>query len=567
MSIKTDGEREHLLDMLLRISRGFGQVRDRQELVEQIFMEARELVGADGGSLYLVRDGRSLHFEIMRNDTLGIHEGGVAVEPCQRPPVPLFDDDGQPNYAYMASRCYWSQEPIIIDDVKTTDRVDDVTKIKAFDDEHNYTTTSFWSIPLLGGRSDVLGVIQLVNARDPQTGLPVAFDARHHNMIEALSCLAAIALENHGLVEAQRELLESFIQVIAAAIDAKSPYTGAHCARVPVLSEMLIRAACQSQENVFADFNLTESEWQEVRIAAWLHDCGKISTPPHVMDKATKLQTIVDRIHHIETRIELAITQAELKAYKAAQQGHISLDAAMQQAAATSQQLRDAVVFLRRVNQGAEWLDPADQERLKTLAAIAFEQDGQTCQLITQNELENLLIERGTLTQHERLIINSHMVHTIEMLEALPFPPELARVPEYACGHHERMDGRGYPMGIHAGTMSLPARSLAIADVFEALTASDRPYKPSKKLSEAMSIMGKMKQNNHLDPDLFDLFVRSGVYREFAVNNLDASLIDAVDEAALLSIEPRPLPDEPLRSREGASLLPEFQGFTRQGRG
>src|SRR6185295_2250351 len=146
-----------------------------------------------------------------------------------------------------------------------------------------------------------------------------------------------------------------------------------------------------------------------------------------------------------------------------------------------------------------------------------------------------------TLTPEERIVINNHMVQTIGMLEALPFPRNLRRVPEYAGGHHEKMDGTGYPRGIFAGDMSIPARIMAIADVFEALTAQDRPYKLAKKLSETMRIMGFMKRDNHLDPDLFDLFVTSGVYREYAKKYLPEALIDDVDEPALLAMAAKPV--------------------------
>ncbi len=552
-------EERQLLEALVRVNRSLNTQSDRARLVETVLMEARALANADGGTLYLLDDSGGLCFEIMHNETLGIHFGGTAAKTCTLPPVPLRNLDGTPNLFNLASRSFWTHQALAIDDVYAMDpSAPEVRGVRAFDTEHDYKTISFLTIPLMDASERVLGVVQLVNARSVSTNDPIPFGERARAAIDALASLAAITLENRSLLEGQRVLLESFIRVLANAIDAKSPYTGAHCARVPLLTEMLTRAACQQTEGPFAAFQLTDAEWYELRIAAWMHDCGKVATPSHVMDKATKLEAIFDRVELLSTRVEVLIRDAQLRAYEQAAAGVQPLDEALEHARRRGGELREMVTFLRRINVGAEFLRQEDRARILELSKIELRVGGQPQRLISEDELEHLLVERGTLTERERRLINGHMVHTVDMLEGLPFPPELARVPEYATGHHERMDGGGYPRGVHAGTMSIPARVMAIADTFEALTAADRPYKSGKTLSESLSIMGEMKRNNHIDPELFDLFIASQTYLRFARQELPRSQVDEIDEGALLAIRPLPLNITAARTMKDTPVLPEY---------
>jgi response regulator RpfG family c-di-GMP phosphodiesterase len=328
---------------------------------------------------------------------------------------------------------------------------------------------------------------------------------------------------------------------------------------------MLARAACDVKTGPFADFNLSEQEWYELHIGAWLHDCGKVVTPVHVMDKSKKLETIYDRIETVKARFEVLLRDARLSAYEREQAGEDAEIVAAELEKELSS-LRDDLAFLEKTNYGGEFLPREGQERIKRIAQRTLELGGQRVPLLSAEEVQNLSISRGTLTEKERLIINAHMVHTVNILNALPFPPQLRRVPEYATGHHEKMDGTGYPRGIYAGDMSIPARIMAVADVYEALTAMDRPYKQPKKLSEVMFIMGKMKEQHHLDPEVFDLFITSGIYRKYAEQNLPPELVDAVDEAKLLAIKPPPLdlPPEHERKLRHKTVLPEYREWERR---
>ena len=560
----------HRLGLLHRVGVSLTAERNRDRLIEMILLEAKDLCNADGGTLYL-RDDESeqgdfddtLRFAIMRTDSLGIALGGTTGRAIELPPIPLFHADHRPNLHNVASAAFHQKRTINIEDAYEAQGFD-FSGTKTFDERQGYRSKSFLTIPLLNNEERVIAVLQLLNARDRASGELVPFAAWDQAIVEALASQAAVALDNQMLRDGQKQLLEAFIQMIASAIDSKSPYTGGHCERVPELTLMLAQAACDADEGEFADFALSEEEWYELRIAAWLHDCGKVTTPVHVMDKATKLETIFDRIELVRARYAALEAEAKTRMLERRLEGvdSTTAQADYERELAT---LRDELAFLERVNIGGEFLEAEDQARIEEIASRSYLFQGEERPVLDPDEVDNLSIARGTLTSAERLIINGHMVQTIQMLQALPFPRNLLRVPEYAGGHHERMDGKGYPKGIYAGDMSEPARMMAIADVFEALTAQDRPYKPGKTLSEAMRIMGEMKRWNHLDPRLLDLFVSSGVYRAYGERFLPPSLLDEVDEEAILAIEPKPfsLPADDERRKRWEDFLPEYHSLRR----
>jgi len=391
-----------------------------------------------------------------------------------------------------------------------------------------------------------------------------------------------VALDNQMLLDAQKNLFKAFIQVIAGAIDAKSAYTGGHCRRVPELTTMLTKAATNASSGPFADFHLTDDEWYELEVASGLHDCGKVTTPEYVVDKATKLETLYNRIHEIRTRFEVVKRDVEIAYLQARIAGGDD------QALTAERDRRLAEIdadfaFVAECNVGGEFMAPEKVDRLKGIATVTWQrtlddsiglswEEGHRKpkekqplpvteslladkpehiiahdkpiltpdnpwgfkikspqQKFNLGELYNLSIARGTLTAEDRFHINDHIVQTIIMLDALPFPKTLKRVSEWAGGHHEKMDGSGYPKSLTREQMSIPARLIAVADIFEALTARDRPYKTPKKLSECVKIMSFMKKDNHIDPDVFELFLTSGVYKHYAEAFLLPEQIDDVD--------------------------------------
>jgi HD-GYP domain-containing protein (c-di-GMP phosphodiesterase class II) len=520
-----------LVNQLTRIGLALSGERDRDTLLEHILLAAKDIAQADGGTLYLLSPEQDiLEYVIVRTDSLGIAYGGTT---GKKPPFRIIrmyeEKTGQPNLRTQVVRAMFSKKTINIADVYQSNEFD-FAGTKQFDLKYGFRTRSVLTIPMVSHRNHPIGCLQLINAKDAESGATIAFSQEVSEIVSSLASQAAVIVDKEMLMSDQKNLLESFIKMMAQAIDAKSPYTGAHCVRVPVLTEMLAEAACQAKTGMFEKFTLSEEEKYELHIASWLHDAGKIVTPVHIMDKATKLETIYDRIHLIIARIEILQRDAKIAL----------LEGSLSQAEydATSQQLHDDLAFLETANIGSEWMDDAAIERIKMLQQKTLSIKGKAQPLLSENEAYNLRTRRGTITPEERQIMNDHMVHTVNMLESMPWPKHLQRVPEYACGHHEKMDGTGYPKGLLAATMSLPARMMAIADVFEALTAVDRPYKKPKKLSEAMRIIGQFKKNNHLDPDIVDFFVTSKTYRKFAEMFLDESQIDEVDEAAILAITP-----------------------------
>jgi HD-GYP domain-containing protein (c-di-GMP phosphodiesterase class II) len=378
---------------------------------------------------------------------------------------------------------------------------------------------------------ETIGVLQLINAQDPQTGAIVAFSDADQRLAESLASQAAIALTNRMLINQLEQLFESFINLINSAIDEKSPYTGGHCQRVPVLTMMLAEAVNDTRDGPLAGFSMSEKDRYELKIAGLLHDCGKVTTPVHVVDKATKLETIYDRIHLIDTRFEVLRRDLELALLKN--------QLTEKELRTRLRELADDRRFLHACNIGTERMSDDDVARVRRIAAYRWRDvTGHEANFLSEDEVKNLTIRAGTLTEEERKIINHHIVATIKMLEALPWPRHLTRVPEYAGGHHERMDGKGYPRGLTREQMSVQARCMGIADIFEALTARDRPYKKGKTLSESLAILGRMKLNNHIDPDLFDIFVRKKVYRRYAERFLEREQIDDVDESRIPGYEP-----------------------------
>lgn len=443
-------------------------------------------------------------------------------------------------------------------------------------------------LPLANRQGEVSGLLCLVFVPEHL----------HRNGLEdraafarSLSGFAAVTIESQYLIRMQKALLDSFIKLLAGAIDAKSPYTGGHCQRVPVLTSMLVAAACRSRDQRFTNFSLDEKEWEAVNIASWLHDCGKVTTPEYVVDKSTKLETLSDRIHEIRMRFEVLKRDVWIHYYRALSEGAQEADLARQRDAQLAELDRD-FAFVAECNIGGEFIAEDKLQRLRDIATrtwqrtlddrlgISWEEAQRKARTVpaqlpveeplladkaehlierepaeqhphrehgdfnlvpprnklNRGEIYNLSVRKGTLTEEERFIINDHIVQTILMLEQLPFPRHLRHVPALAGGHHEKMDGTGYPLGLTRQEMPLVARIMAIADIFEALTASDRPYKMPKTLSESLQIMGRMSKEKHIDADLFELFLTSGVYLDYAKKYLQAEQIDPVDVKSLLAL-------------------------------
>ncbi len=532
-----------LLKEITDIGIALSAEKDHTRLLEMILLKAKEFTGADGGTLYIHSSGeKRLNFEIILTDSLRLHMGGTSGNPINFEPVPLYDTEGNPNLQMVAARSALGNKTINIEDAYTSEEFD-FSGTRKFDSKTGYRSQSFLTVPMTNHENELIGVLQLINAIDPETGKVTVFTGLDQQLVESLASQAAVTITNRNLIDAQKKLFDSFIQLIAGAIDEKSPYTGGHCRRVPVITTMLAEAACNADTGPLKNFTMTEDEKYELEVAAWLHDCGKITTPEYVVDKGTKLETIFDRIHLIDTRFEIVCRDIIINALHRRLEETGGLDGYNPQTDARLQRELAAIEedrqYIKNCNIGGEYIATEQIARIDRIAGKRWQtRAGQTRYLLEGDEVQNLQIGRGTLTVREREIINNHVSVTIKMLESLPYPRHLKRVPEYAGGHHEKMDGTGYPNGLTREQMSIPARMVAIADVFEALTASDRPYKKAMGLAQSLSILGRMKLDGHVDPDLFDIFIHDKVYLRYAEKYLDPAQIEEVDLQSVPGYQP-----------------------------
>lgn len=518
------------ITMLNDIGIALSAEKNSQRVLELILDCAKKLTNADGGSLYTLNEKDELVFEIVSTDSLDIHMGGTTGQSIDFPPLPLHVQ-GQDNLSMVVTSSVLNDRTINIDDAYHAEGFD-FTGTRKFDKSTGYRTKSILTIPMKNHKAEIIGVLQLINATSAE-GEVVCFSNEDRKLAESLASQAAVALTNRKLIAEQKALFEAFIKLIATAIDEKSPYTGGHCRRLPELT-MMIADACDKDTGALNDFKMADKDRYELMIAGWLHDCGKVTTPEYVIDKSTKLETIYDRINTVNARFEILKRDAKISMLE--QQLNAKDEQAKQVAhdeyEKNISQIEDDQQFIAMANVGGEYMSDDKQNRVKKIAQYQIvNEKGERNNFLDEDEIENLNIAKGTLTNAERKVINNHIAVTIKMLDQLPFPKHLENVPEYAGGHHERMDGKGYPKGLTREQMSWPARMMGIADIFEALSARDRPYKDGKKLSECLTILGRMRLDNHIDPEIFNVFVREKVYLQYAKAFLTEEQIDEVDHS------------------------------------
>ncbi|MET1080968.1 MAG: HD domain-containing phosphohydrolase [Pseudomonas sp.] len=564
------------LSSFLEIAASLSAETHFESLLKRVLQETVAISAANGGLLYLVdADSGRLEPQCL---FLGTTQHNLD---AHHVPVYASTDDNMPA---------WLRQPAAGGASATTSLgFDQAGDFRSLLQTLDSPRAHLLATGLHNRRGETVGVLVLLHRDNGDAADLTLHRPERVAFVEAVSGVAALCIDSQRLLEKQKQLLDAFIQLLAGAIDAKSPYTGGHCQRVPELTLMLAQAAADCDEPAFAHYRPGPEEWQALHTAAWLHDCGKITTPEYVVDKATKLETLYDRLHEIRMRFEVLKRDAWIDYWQACCEGGSALELAAQRDRQLA--ILDAEFsFVARCNLGTESMAGDDQQRLQRIAArrwtrtlddrigLSWEENQRqertpapplpveepllgdrpahlverldSERMPTDNpwgfkldvpeykfnrgELYNLSIGRGTLTREERFLINDHMVQTIRMLSHLPFPPHLKQVAEIAGGHHEKMDGSGYPKRLKRDEMSLPARMMAIADIFEALTAADRPYKKGKPLSEALAIMADMCRTGHIDPELFGLFLGSEIHLRYAAAFLKAEQIDAVDTEQLL---------------------------------
>jgi len=531
-----DAARDRLIRRIERlnaIGTALSAERNPDRLLEHILLGAKELTNADGGSLYILA-GDTLHFRLVHTTSLDLHMGGTSGTPVEFPPIDLHEQDGTPRRHMVVTRAALENSIISIPDAYA-DSEFDLSGTHAFDRTTGYLSRSLLAVPMQDHEGEIIGVLQLINAAD-ERGAAIPFSREDESLVASLASQAAVTLNRQHLIEGLQTLLHSLTRLIADAIDDKSPHTAGHCRRVPEVTMALARAVNADDGPRFGAVRFSDSELEELDMAAWLHDCGKITTPEYVIDKHTKLETIFDRIALVDARLELLRLAGDIRGRR--QDEPPTRTGEDLPPPPSAEELAEIREFLHRCNTGSEFLPEEDRARLREIAGLRLLPHGDSPPqpLLSEEELAQLSIPRGTLSDEERQTINNHAAVTMKMLASVPFPEHLSRVPLIACSHHERMDGRGYPRGVPAGELPLQARILAIADIFEALTASDRGYRQPMPLSRALTILAQMSREGHIDPELLELFLRRQVYRDYAARYLDPGQRDPVDHEAIIAL-------------------------------
>ncbi len=527
-------------------------------IIEKVIRTAQDVCNADSAIFYTVNDDNFLRLVFSYGKSLKIHKVGS-------------DNKYYTSPTYLPDQRRVSPKSIIVTSALNKEIINtpdiyaenfDNSIYDAFDKDYDYRSVSMLVIPILNHKSNIIGVAQFINAMD-MGGRYISFTSEVQKNTQSVCNLLAPFLESHKLSEDYANLLESFIEVLGRAVDAKSPFTGTHCKCVPVIARMLAMAAVQTERGPLKNFEMSDDDWYALHIASWLHDCGKVTTPEYIVNKATKLETINNRIHEIRNRFEILRRDAHIDYLKKRLQNTDTQENLQKEFVARVRQLEDDYEFIARCNIGDIPMTEEDIARLENIAKIRFmryfnrmlglswaernsitdtelyanpslenliqNREDQVTAPYNHGELYNLRIRNGTINKQEREKINEHIVVTIDMLKALPFPKELSNVVEYAGSHHERIDGKGYPNGLTGSQMSVPAKIMAIADIFEALTATDRPYKEPKKLSDALSILKELSETGHIDRDLYEVFVSNKVYEDYAQQYMNPEQIDDVN--------------------------------------
>jgi HD-GYP domain-containing protein (c-di-GMP phosphodiesterase class II) len=497
---------------LIEIGISLSSERNLDALLEKIVDAAIEITNSDGCTIY-IKKGAFLYFTVSKNISQGLKVGGLSGLPSKVPPVPLSP-------SFVSSYAAITRKTVNIPDVYTSEEFD-FRGPKEYDKKMNYKSFSMLVTPLLDYQNEVIGVLQLLNAISRDTGEVITYPKKYEALAKALASQAAVAISNVTLIRETEKLFESLLEVMATATDARSKYTHGHIRRVAGLSLELADAINEADTGPFASLSFNADDLNELRIAAWMHDIGKIVSPQHIMDKSMKLETIVDRSDFIRARYDviklLAVQSNYAKKIELLKTGKSAGETAFldEELSREITQIEDEAKFVLACNNPNENMADEKVARLKNIASQMYSVDGVVYPRLTQDELLNLSIKKGSLTEEERKIMQSHVDVTIKMLDKIPFSRKLNNVPLYAGSHHECLDGSGYPKGLKAEQMPVQSRILAVTDFLEALTAADRPYKKALPMDLVWKILQSEVDKNHLDGGLLQLIREKNVYERF----------------------------------------------------
>lgn len=514
--IRRDLLSENKLDEIMNINLTFSSENDKDKLLEDILTLTRKLTNAQAGTLYIKsRDERQLNFKVVQNDILKTNLS-KAQNNLDWPSLEIYDENNNLNNSMVAVVCANERRVINISDVYTVKEYQ-FDGTKKFDAQTGYRSKSMLVIPLINHENEVIGVLQLINKVEENTKEILEFNKLDEKVIKYLASQAAVTLTNIQLIQGLEDLLDAFVTTIAKAIDAKSPYTSGHIEKVEKIA-LMVAKAINDDDTIYKDVKYDDINYKELGLAAWMHDVGKISTPDYVMDKATKLEKIFDRVELIEQRIELIKKDLEVKYLK----NNISSNEFETETA----KLNEYKHFIKKLNKGAEFMSEDDEAMLNQISKLRYEIDGSEIPLLNEDETYNLSIKKGTLTKEEIDKIRHHAYLSYDMISSLPFPKKYKNVLNIACNHHEKLNGEGYPRGLSSDDISLEDRIMILADVFEALTANDRPYKDAMKLSQVKNILFGIANRGEIDKQLVEFFFNHKVLEEYSKQELLQEQLD-----------------------------------------
>ena len=518
------------LQKLIDIGISLSKEKNIDILLENILTEARQISNSDGGTLYLMIDNDTrLEMSIVQNESMNMFSGGKYGKDKSLYPVKLYDSEtGNENLHNISAACALQGRTILIRDVYTNKEFD-LSGPKGFDKKYNYHSKCFLNVPLKNHKEVVIGVLQLLNPMDQNK--IISYDDNLIKLVESLASQASIALTNQLLIEEQKQLFKSFIQLVSEALEKKDAATGGHCTRVPNITMMIANAINDDKKSNYKKFKFSEDEMEELYVAGWLHDFGKVATPEYVMNKSTKLEGLYDKIDHIKIRFEVLKRDIKIKYYDLMHENKKDLSDEMNK---KIKQVEDDCLFLEKCNIGGENFSDDLKNRVIEISKQKIFYNGDYVNILSKEEVDFLTLERGTLSNSEKQVMDDHVSLTYELLDKLPYPNHLKQVPFYAGCHHEKINGEGYPNGYKGDQLPIQARIIALADVFEGLTAPDRPYKEGYKLSKAMNILRGMTLDNEIDKNIFNLFIQQKVYLKYAKEYINPSQIDEIKEREYL---------------------------------
>lgn len=495
------------VDDILNIGIALSAEKDKNRLLEMIVSEARRITNADGGTLYLCEN-NCLAFKIMQTESTNTYMGGRG-EKINIPPVALRMENVS---AYAAL----THKSVNVPNVYQAEEFD-FSGPKKFDEATGYRTLSMLVIPLENHEDEVIGVLQLINARDENKEL-IPFAPHYENVISSLASQAAIAVTNMQLIADIENLFNSFVQVMATAIDSRTPYNANHTRRVALLAGELARAINQESEGKWEDVSFNEDQIAQLVMAGWLHDIGKIATPLEVMNKSTRIERqielVMQRFDYIYSSLKDEFLEKKLALLSSSVPDKEERSAELELWWENERNyLEETRQFIIKVDNPSTFVNQEIVERLKEIASRTYQDcSGEEHNWLTAEELQCLSVSKGTLTEGERKVMEDHVVVTGRMLEKIPFTRKLKDVPYFAAIHHEHLDGKGYPQGLAGEQIPLEGRILALVDVFDALTASDRPYKKAMPLEQALKILGFMVKDGELDGELLKILSEHKVW-------------------------------------------------------